>query len=517
MVRKASLAVLTLLLGACNTSTPVPPTRTPILPTAIPATTTPPPTTGSEPSYKVAAFYYPWYGTPEIDGKWVHWGQNGHTPPADIGSDFYPVLGPYSSNDAEVVDQHMRWLRAAGVGVIIVSWWGQGDHEERPVPLILKTAEHYNIKVAFHIEPYNTRTADGLVSDVKYIYQQYGSSPAFFRSSETSKYSTSTNPKGMFFVWCIKSAGSCGQQKVDASYWQAAMDAIHALPEGGLVIANVTDGSWISGGHFDGLYNYATLHMDQAGGFSWARTMPADSLYIPSVIPGFSAQRVGYPSDTTVPRNDGQTYNDQWTAALNTGVQPAMVTITSFNEWHEGSMIEQAATGKEDGNGNKYLDFGSLGPDGYLALTRQWVDKLAAMPHADTYRARIEIQTSSDWTTLALTKGGQWLQPELVSASGTATKAGFELGDNFILAQNIADANAGKQVEMAWDVQLAGLQPGGSLAFRIDRGNIGATRLTIYAFTGGEPVMVGTYLWDGVTGGRNSNVVLLAADKVMGK
>jgi len=388
MVKEASLIVMALLLGACNTASPVSPTSIPSSPTSgatstEPAAATPQPS-GPQVSYKVAAFYYPWYGSPQFDGKWIHWTQNGHTPPADIGSDFYPVLGAYSSNDPDVVDQHMRWLREAGVGVIIVSWWGQGSQNERAVPLILQTAARHDIKVTFHIEPYSTRTADGLVSDVKYLYQRYGSSPAFFRSADTSTYSPNAQPKGMFFLWCAKYAGNCGQQpRVQADYWQAAMDAIHALPDGALVIANETDGSWVSGGHFDGLYNYATLHMDQDGGFSWARTIPAGSLYIPSVIPGFSAQRVGYPDDTRVPRNDGQTYSDQWTAALGAGVQPAMVTITSFNEWHEGTMVEPAAAGKDDGLGSKYQDYHTMPPDGYLALTRKWVDKFDPTPHAD--------------------------------------------------------------------------------------------------------------------------------------
>ena len=26
----------------------------------------------SEPSYQVAAFYYPWYGSPQFNGRWIH-------------------------------------------------------------------------------------------------------------------------------------------------------------------------------------------------------------------------------------------------------------------------------------------------------------------------------------------------------------------------------------------------------------------------------------------------------------
>lgn len=85
-----------------------------------------------KPNYNIHAFYYPWYGNPEIDGQYIHWNHpllqhwnkqeaakwptGQHEPPADIGSNFYPELGPYSSRDPEVIDNHMQQLRTAGIG-----------------------------------------------------------------------------------------------------------------------------------------------------------------------------------------------------------------------------------------------------------------------------------------------------------------------------------------------------------------------------------------------------------------
>ena len=66
-------------------------------------------------------FYYAWYGTPKIDGEWIHWnhavlphwtpGVNANfptvgskfQPPEKIGSNFYPSLGPYRSSVREHV------------------------------------------------------------------------------------------------------------------------------------------------------------------------------------------------------------------------------------------------------------------------------------------------------------------------------------------------------------------------------------------------------------------------------
>lgn len=509
------------LFTACTTNrsiqtqvpTPYPTeSSTPLVPTA---TTTPEPTAATiespEPSYKVAAFYYPWYGNPDIDGKWIHWTQNNHLPPEDIAADYYPALGAYSSNDPAVVAQHMEWLRQAGVGVIITSWWGQGSREDRAVPLLLQIAESYDLKVAFHIEPYSGRTAENLVRDIQYIYQRYGNSPAFFRSTEASQYSPSAQPKGMFFVWSIGVQGA-EQNPVEANYWQAAIDTIHALPEGALIIANTRKADWIDGGHFDGLYNYATLHLEESGGFDWARSLPPDALYVPSVIPGFSARRVGYEERTFVPREDGATYSAQWTSALNTGVQPALVTITSFNEWHEGSIIEPPQSGIYDGNGYSYADFGSLPPEGYLDLTREWVNKYLSMSWQSSHRARIKITTTSDWTTLDVLNGGAWVQPEQVLVSPSATTAGIEAGDRFVLKQSLEDATAGKKVEMTWDVLLTGLVSGQDLILQIDRGHIGKTEVVIYNYTGSEPVEVKTFEWHQITTGRNSYEIIIPSD-----
>ena len=523
MQTRVLLVLLLIGLTACTSNNPtqVPtPSSTEttnlfVEPTIAALDVTAPAPEGSDPSYKVAAFYYPWYGNPTIDGKWIHWTQNNHLPPEDIAADYYPALGAYSSNDPAVIAQHMEWLRQAGIGVIISSWWGQGSREDRAVPLLLQTAEHYGIKVAFHIEPYRERTAESLVSDIQYLYQQYGNSPAFFRSTETSRYSPSTLPKGMFFVWSIGVQGA-ENNPVEANYWRQAMDSIHALPEGALIIANILQGDWIAGGHVDGLYNYATLHLEENGGFDWARSLPPDALYVPSVIPGFSAKRVGYAERTFVPREEGATYSAQWTSALSVGIQPALVTITSFNEWHEGSIIEPPQFGINNGSGYTYTDFGTLPGEGYLDLTREWVNKYLAMKWPSTYRARFKITTTSDWTTLDVVNGGAWNQPQQVIVSPSATTAGMEAGDRFVLRQSLADAKAGKEVEMTWDVLSTNLVPGENLILQIDRGHIGMTQVVIYNYTGSEPVEVKRFELDKVTMGRNSYQIIIPSNLLIG-
>lgn len=93
--------------------------------------------TTQQPSYSLHAFYYPWYGAPDYDGNYLHWNHPyiphwnkkeaqkwpnyTHKPPDDVGSNFYPLLGAYSSRDREIIDAHMQMMRYARIGKLIMS------------------------------------------------------------------------------------------------------------------------------------------------------------------------------------------------------------------------------------------------------------------------------------------------------------------------------------------------------------------------------------------------------------
>lgn len=444
-----------------------------------------PPIVGPIPSYRVGAFYYPWYGNPDFDDGWWHWDQSGVQPPEDIGSDYYPELGAYSSIDSFVVAQHMAWLREAGVGVIISSWWGQGSLEDGAMSLLLEMAEHYGIKVSPHMEPYGGRTAASLVDDVRYLYEQYGSHPAFFRSSESTPYSPEEKPKGVFFVWAL---GTGGDDSVEYGYWAEAIDTIHAMPDSAILIGNDVESARVTQGHFDGLYNYASLHVNPGERFEWARPLPSGSLYVPSVIPGFSAQRIGYPDDTLYDRDSGDTYDVQWEAALEASIEPSMITITSFNEWHEGTQIEPAQSGVTDSDGQAYKDYGSID---YLARTTSWIEQFLNWDWPENLPAQIKIITTSDWTALVFVEGGFWLRQVILDSSGNAAIEGEFLA----LRQPIADAQLGTEVEALFAIELGDLQAGETLLFSLERGHLGQTVVEFLDANGG---VIHSVRWAGV-------------------
>jgi len=120
------------------------------------------------PNPRIIAFYYPWYGTPERDGEWRHWAhaQMGdvarrvqYPGGRDIGADYYPAGGCYSSNDPQVLRRQMAQLAAAGVGALCASWWGEGSFEDRALAGLFDAAGAAGLRVCFHLEPLPGRDA----------------------------------------------------------------------------------------------------------------------------------------------------------------------------------------------------------------------------------------------------------------------------------------------------------------------------------------------------------------------
>jgi isoleucyl-tRNA synthetase len=78
-------------------------------------------------------------------------------------------------------------------------------------------------------------------------------------------------------------------------------------------------------------------------------------------------------------RNDGQTYDRMWKTALRAGAD--IVTITSYNEWQEGTQIEPARVAVErpdyDGAWGKS---GLAAQRAYLTATAAWTERLRAQP-----------------------------------------------------------------------------------------------------------------------------------------
>ena len=114
--------------------------------------------------------YYPWYAS----DPFRHWTQWDRVPPTDLAANTMPWLGAYDSRCRSVIERHASWIAESGVGVINVSWWGQGSFSDRAVPLIMDVMADHDIQVMFHLEPYSADRVARFPDDVLYLLREYG-------------------------------------------------------------------------------------------------------------------------------------------------------------------------------------------------------------------------------------------------------------------------------------------------------------------------------------------------------
>ena len=293
----------------------------------------------------VAIFYYPWYGTPTTDGLWEHWNQNTHRPPTDLYSLFYPAGGPYSSSDPSVVDRQMTQIVQAGVDEVVVSWWGRGSTEDQRLPLVVSVARRHGLTVGIHLEPYGGRSPASVVADLSYL--------ASFGVRDVYVY----HPRDS-----------------TAADWSAVRSYV---PPTMRLLAGTVKVGFAKAAAFDGVYTYD--FMTWSGGKFARLCAQAHALALlcaPSVGPGYDGRRAGEPPARRTRRN-GATYDALWTAAI--AARPDVISITSYNEWGEGTQIEPA----EDRSGYRGYD-GAWGLSGdaarsaYLTRTALWTARFHA-------------------------------------------------------------------------------------------------------------------------------------------
>jgi glycosyl hydrolase family 99 len=289
-----------------------------------------------------AIFFYPWYSNPRHDGHYTHWTQGGHVPPFDVASRFFPARGPYSSSDPRVLRGQMRDIAAAGVDQVVSSWWGNGSPEDARLRAVIREAKRVKLQVAVQLEPYPERTVDTIASDLTYL-----------------------RGVGIRDVYVYRSDDFVAQD------WAR----VTRQPNGLRLFAQTRRVGFAAAAGFAGFYTYDIL-LYHGAKFdrlcTQARAMGI--LCAPSVGPGYDASQAT--GDSRVkPRLDGATYDSMWRAALRAGAD--LVTITSYNEWGEGTQIEPA------GRGGRYESYdGAYGLRGraarraYITRTAYWTRAL---------------------------------------------------------------------------------------------------------------------------------------------
>ena len=301
------------------------------------------PATARAGEIRSAIFFYPWYSNPAHDGEYAHWQQNGHAPPFDVAAAYFPARGAYSSSDPRVLRAQMRDIATAHVDEVVSSWWGWGSAEDARLPDVLRAARRRGLAVAVQLEPYPDRSVASIAFDLRRL-----------------------RGLGIRDVYVYRA------EDFPAADW-AGLD----LRLSGLrVFAQTNRVGFAARAGFAGFYTYDIL---EYGGAKFARfcaqAHAAGILCAPSVGPGYDA----YPGngDPRIKARDaGATYDCMWRAALDAHAD--VVTITSYNEWSEGTQIEPAGhVARYESYDGAYGLRGRAAERAYLARTAYWTARIS--------------------------------------------------------------------------------------------------------------------------------------------
>lgn len=262
----------------------------------------------------IMAYYYIWFDT----SSW------------DRAKTDYPELGRYSSDDPEIMEQHIIWAKEAGIDGFIVSWKSTFQLDTR-LEILMDIAEKHDFHLWIIYQGLdferNPLSVDRIESDLEHFAEQYANHPA---------YQMYDHP---IFIW--------------SGTWKFSRDEIESLT------SRYRDQFYIlaSERNIDGYLNIADLVDGNA--YYWSSVDPATSstyqerlnemgkivhdfggLWIAPASPGFDARLIG--GRIIIERNDGETLSLTLNGAIRSNADA--VGLISWNEFSENTHIEPSLT-----------------------------------------------------------------------------------------------------------------------------------------------------------------------------
>lgn len=305
--------------------------------------------------YVVGAYYYGWY-TPR------QWAAVDYLGP-HLPDPLEPALGEYDSEDPDVVAQHVRWAAEYGIDFLILSWYGQRTVPDRQalnhlLPALVGSTVHQAPMIEllsygdFDLSSQDLRRR--LTADVRYLGEHYLCHPSAMRIKDRPLlfFYLTRKLRGNVSEWVssvrreLRTMGVEPFIVADEAFWQEA-NPERLQPYDAITSYNVYD--WPLSRH-RGWSDQSTFFADVEGLFARWRTAAhaAGAAFVPNIMPGYNDRGVRLGDDHfVIPRQtraDGSPtgFFEQSIdlAKRYTDSELRMVTITSFNEWHEWTQIE---------------------------------------------------------------------------------------------------------------------------------------------------------------------------------
>jgi hypothetical protein len=205
----------------------------------------------------------------------------------------------------------------------------------------MRAAKHRGLEVAVQLEPYEGRTLDGVAGDLAYL-----------------------RGLGVRDVYVYQSTDFAAEE------WTR----VTRQPNGMRLFAQTNLVAFAARAGFAGFYTYdILLYGGSKFGRLCAQAHALGILCAPSVGPGYEASQAT--GDSRVkPRLFGATYDSMWRATERAAAD--LVTITSYNEWGEGTQIEPAGHGgRYQSYDGAYGLYGRAAQRAYITRTAYWTER----------------------------------------------------------------------------------------------------------------------------------------------
>jgi hypothetical protein len=249
----------------------------------------------------------------------------------------YPLLGRYSSDEREVMRQHIQWAKQAGINGFIVSWKSTEELNRRLSRMIeVAKEEHFKLGVIYQGLDFNRSPLppDRIAQDLDFFTRHFAKSPVFKAYEKP------------LVIWSGTWRFSREQinRVVTPRRKQLLLLASEKDVKGYARIADIVDGD----AYYWSSVNPQT-NPNYVGKLRSLETVvhAREGLWIAPAAPGFDARLVG--GTSVVDRRNGATLREEYNAALSSS--PDAVGLISWNEFSENSHIEPSQR-----YGSRYLE-----------------------------------------------------------------------------------------------------------------------------------------------------------------
>ncbi|MEM4970327.1 MAG: glycoside hydrolase family 99-like domain-containing protein [Sulfolobales archaeon] len=296
---------------------------------------------------RVGAYYYPWYGANPVR----HW---------DQGYRGRPLLGRYDSRDEVVVNKHIDWATGHGIGFFIISWWGVDSYEDHVIAdIFMRSQLAGDIKFAILYESLGRLRWSGdndiaidlddpvnreiLKQDLRYLGDRYFKNENYLRIKGRPAIFIYLS---RIFRGNISEVISDIREELgnniyivgDIAYWQNPYDEKtieQCKPYDAITSYNM---------HINNKEILDSFENNLEKKYSeWlAISKKLGKGFIPSAIPGFDDREVRR-GNLPLPKSPERFKQQLEIAYRYMDSNLRIITITSFNEWHEYTYIEPSA------------------------------------------------------------------------------------------------------------------------------------------------------------------------------